>query len=54
MMILTMMGLTPGPLVRAIFFFALKIPLVMLTTLLFVLTTQLVVFVAWVLVFLFR
>ena len=44
MMSLTMMGLTPGPLVRALFLFALKNPLVMLTT-------PLVVFVEWVLEF---
>ena len=40
-----MMGLTPGPLVHALFLFALKNPLVVFTTLL-------VVFVAWGLVFL--
>ena len=42
-----MMGLTPGLLVRALFLFTLKIPLVMLMT-------PLVVSVAWVLDFLFR
>ena len=46
MMSLTIMGLTPGPLVRAIFLFSLKIPLVMLKILL-------VVFVAWFMEFLF-
>ena len=46
-MSLTMMGLTPGSLVRVIFLFALKIQLVVLTTPFFVLTIKLVVFVAW-------
>ena len=46
MMSLTMMGLTPGLLVRAILLFALKIKLV-------VLTFTLVMFVAWVLAFFF-
>ena len=45
MTILTMIGLYPGPLVRAILIFALKIPLVLLTTPLVVLTIMLVVFV---------
>ena len=45
MMSLTLMGLTPGPLVRALFLFALKNPLVVFTTLL-------VVFVAWGVLFL--
>ena len=40
MMSLTMMGLTLGPLVRALFLFAFKNPWV-------VLTTPLVMFVAW-------
>ena len=43
-MSLTMMGLTPGPLIHALFFFALENPLV-------VLTTPLVVFVVWSLAF---
>ena len=47
MMNLTMMSLTPGPLVSALLFFALMIPLVMLVNLL-------VVSVAWGLVFLYR
>ena len=51
MMSLTMMGITPGPLVRALFPFSLKIPLVVLMTQLVVLKTPLVVFVAWVLDF---
>ena len=57
---LTMMGLTPGLLVHAILLFALKNPLVMLTTLLVVLTTPLavlaiplIVFVAWGITFFF-
>ena len=49
-----MMGLTQGTLVRALFPFDLKNPLVMLTILLVVLTTLLVVFVAWGLAFLSR
>ena len=44
MMSLTVMDTTPGPLVRALSLFVLKIPLVMLTI-------PLVVFVAWVLAF---
>ena len=46
MMSLTMMGLTPGSLVRALFIFSLM-------NLLVVLTIPLVAFVAWGLVFLF-
>ena len=46
MMSLTMMGLDPGLLVRVLFLFTMKNILVMLTT-------PLVVFVAWVLEFLF-
>ena len=46
MMSLTMMSLTPGPLVRALFLFALKV-------MLFMLTTWLVAFVAYVLAFFF-
>ena len=42
MMSLKMMGMTPGPLVRALLLFALKILLVVLTTLLIVFTTPLV------------
>ena len=49
-----MMGLTPGLLVRAIFLFALKNPLVVLETSLVVLMSLLVVFVARDLEFLFR
>ena len=41
------MGLTPGLMVRALFLFALKNPLVMLETLLVVLINLLVVSVAW-------
>ena len=44
-----MMGLTPGPVLRALFSFALNIPLDVLTSLLVVLITTLVVSVAWVL-----
>ena len=51
---LTMMGLTPGPLVREIFLFALKNPLAVLMTLLVMLTNTLVVFMAWDMEFLFR
>ena len=47
MMSLTMMGLTMGPLVRALFLFVFKIPLV-------VLMIMLVEFVVWGLAFLFR
>ena len=54
MMSLTMMGLTLGPLVRALFLFALKNLLVVLTNPLGVLMTLLVVFVAWVLAFLLQ
>ena len=46
-----MMGLTRGPLVRALFLFYLKNPLVLLKNLLVVLTIKLVVFVARVLAF---
>ena len=42
-----MMGLTPGPLVRVNFLFALMNPLIMLETLLVVLKNPLVVSVAW-------
>ena len=49
-----MMGLTQGPLSRAIFLFDLKNMLVLLKTLLVMLTNMLVVFVAWVLMFLFQ
>ena len=48
---LTMMGLTPIPLVRALSLFALKNLLVVLMTPLVVLKILLVVFVAWVLEF---
>ena len=54
MMSLTMMGLTLGPLIRALLPFTLKNPLVVLTTLLVVLPTLLVVFVAWGPAFQFR
>ena len=53
MMSLTMMGLTPGPLVRALFLFTLKNPLEVLTTPLVVMTIPLAVFVVWVLDFFF-
>ena len=53
MMSLTMMGLTQGLLVCAIFLFALMNPQVVLTTPLVMLATSLVVFVAWGLEFLF-
>ena len=53
MMSLTMMGLNPGLLVRAVFLFALIIPLVVLTTPLVVLKIPFVVFMAWVLFFFF-
>ena len=49
-----MMGLTPGPLVRALLLFALHNTLVVLTTPLIVLMITLVVSVAWVLAFLFQ
>ena len=44
-MSLTMMGLTPGPLVHALFLFALNIPLVVLLNTFVVLMIPLVVFV---------
>ena len=47
MISLAMMGLTPGPLVRALFLFSLMNPLVVLDTLLFVLDNLLVVSAAW-------
>ena len=53
MMSLTMMGLAMGLLVRALFLFASKNPLVVLTNALVVLTTPLVVFVDWGLAFLY-
>ena len=46
MMILEIMGMTLGPLVRALFLFVLKIPLVVLMTPLVMLMTPLAVFVA--------
>ena len=49
-----MMGLTPGPLVYALFLFALMNPLVVLETPLFTLAITLVVSVAWGLEFLSR
>ena len=52
MMSLTMMVLTPGPLVRALFLFALTIPLVMLETPLVVLKNPLIVTGEWGLSFL--
>ena len=54
MISLTMMGLTPGQLVRALLLFTLMSSLVALETPLVVLETPLVVFVAWGLVFLSR
>ena len=54
MMSLTMMGLTPGPLVRALFLFALINPSVVLTIPLVVLVNPLVVFLACVMVHLYR
>ena len=47
------MGLTPGPLVRALFLFTLMNPLVVLNNLLVVFTNTLVMSVAWDLTFFF-
>ena len=46
MMSLTLMGLTPGPLVLALFLFTFNNPLVMLTNTLVVLTPPLFMFMA--------
>ena len=54
MMSLTIMGLTPGPLVRAVFPFALTNTLVVLETPLVVLTNPLVVSMVWGLAFWYR
>ena len=50
-MSLIILGLTPGPLVRALYLFALKILLIVFTTTLVVLTIPLVVFMVCVLAF---
>ena len=54
MMIMKMMGMTPGSLVRALLLYAFKNLLVFFSTPLVILTFPLFMFVVWFLVFLFQ